>query len=96
MCNKDVCSQGMVNRDPGNYAASGPSQPGVRAGRRTREDTFWATMAYADKGTGWKCSLDELISYCEHDAITEVLKMKANTEIPVILHDSEKKKNLLW
>lgn len=52
-------------------------------------------MAYADKGTGWKYSLDELISYCEHDAITEVLKMKASTEIPVILLDSEKKKNLL-
>lgn len=49
-------------------------------------------MAYADKGTGWKYSLDELISYCEHDAITEVLKMKASTEIPVILLDSEKKK----
>lgn len=34
----------------------------------------------------------ELTSYCEHDAVTEVLKMKANTEIPVTLLDSEKKK----
>lgn len=51
-------------------------------------------MAYTDKGTGWKYSLDELISYCEHDAITEVLKMKASTEIPVILLDSGKKNYL--
>lgn len=49
-------------------------------------------MAYADKGAGWNCSFYELISYCEHDAITEVLQMKANTEIPVILLDLGKKK----
>lgn len=36
-------------------------------------------MAYADKGAGWNYSLYELITYCEHDAITEVLKMKADS-----------------
>lgn len=49
-------------------------------------------MAYADKGSAWNYFLDELISYCEHDAITDMLKMKANTEIPVIL--LEKKNHL--
>lgn len=74
MCSKDVSSQGMVNTDPGNYAAS--VQSSYQGGQgRGHEDTFWAMMAYADKGTGWNYSLDELISYSEHDAITEVLKM---------------------
>lgn len=52
-------------------------------------------MAYADKGSGCNYSLDELISYCQHDAITDVLQMKASTEIPVILLYLEKKKKNL-
>jgi len=34
-------------------------------------------MAHADKGAGWNYSSYELITYCGHDAIAEVLKMKA-------------------
>lgn len=43
MCSKDVCSQGMVNTDPGNYAASGPIQLPARAGE---EDTGGHVLSY--------------------------------------------------
>lgn len=95
MCSKDVCSEGSVIQIQRIMQHLVQSSYQRGQGRRTQEDTHWAMMAYADKGAGWNYSLYELITYCEHDAITEVLKMKADSTDSCYFAWPEKKKNHL-
>lgn len=96
MCSKDVCSEGSVIQIQRIMQHLVQSSYQRGQGRRTREDTYWAMMAYADKGAGWNYSLYELITYCEHDAITEVLKMKADSTDSCYFAWPEKKKKIIY